>query len=291
MAKFIEPSVTYWKQDHGIEGCWKKIADAARVCYQIKEKKEGETDKEYVFRTILKGLKEDYDYQDIDWSKIHGSVLEHGTVYLKVSFDSPEYEHYKNDKYSSVILKDGEVYVITNMRVVIENGYYADLKYWCEDWVQRANINNRYTFDIITDIGVSRELNRHRSHSITEMSTRYCNFSKKKFGSELTFIRPEWLTADQKNDVFIKACFAAENAYMLMTKDMKIPAEQARQVLPLSTKTELIHTASAADWEKFLYLRLEDQSGRCHPNMHKVAELISNQLYIAIPRMLRLLRV
>lgn len=46
------------------------------------------------------------------------------------------------------------------------------------------------TFRIICDRGVTHELVRHRIASYSQESTRYCNYSKDKFGNELTFIRP-----------------------------------------------------------------------------------------------------
>jgi len=224
------------------------------------------------------------------------SVLEHGTVYLKFhnrqewvsefSLENSTYtaEHYSNNKYSKYCqINDKEMVVTTNLRVLQENGWLDDLKYLCEP--TRFH-EKRLSVKVITDIGVTREFNRHRTFSIVEQSTRYCNFSKDKFGNEITFIRPSWYQNDQQlNDEygftatedFLNYLSRCENMYMQMIFNSKYSPQQARQVLPLCTKTEVVYTAFESDWRHFFDLRLFGKTGEPHPQMKQLAELIKQE--------------
>lgn len=165
------------------------------------------------------------------------------------------------------IEKQGDyVYISTNLRCIIEHCLLDCLQYICEPTQFHAR---RYTFDVITDIGVTREMNRHRTFSVAEMSTRYCDLTKDKFGSELTFIRPAW----ESNQNFDNACDVAESMYRVLRADGWKP-EQARQVLPLGLKTEAVYTAYKEDWQHFLKLRADNVSGKAHPNI----QIIANQI-------------
>ena len=148
----------------------------------------------------------------------------------------------------------------------------------------------RTTFNITTDIGVARELAEHRTHSISEESTRYCNYSKDKFNNELTFIKPCCLN-DEKlklygdyhtvirdkspESIFIANLNNVERDYLDLIKLGWTP-QQARQILPLSTKVQTIHTAFESDWAEFISLRADACSGSVHPNMRVIANKIKN---------------
>jgi len=80
------------------------------------------------------------------------------------------------------------VYITTNARVIFENGWEDDLQYMCEPTEFHEK---RITVKFITSIGICREILRHRHMSFLNESTRYCNYSKGKFNSELTFIIPQ----------------------------------------------------------------------------------------------------
>ena len=47
--------------------------------------------------------------------------------------------------------------------------------------------------------------------------------------------------------------------------------QQAREVLPLSTATEVVYTAFEDDWRHFFDLRLRGVTGQPHPNAKQVA--------------------
>lgn len=308
--KIIHPSVEYWSQANTLDGIWEHAARCARVCYQSAHTKEDESAKDFLLRTIAKnGFKKD--------KSSHMSVLEHATVYLVVNIQNPFYPHmcykYKNSHYSKTcnfIINDTieGICITTNLRVIIENDWLDDLKFIANDI---SNHVKRYTFSFITNLGVSRELNRHRCHSISEESTRYCNYSKDKFGNGLTFIIPEWLDLEECNiDDTDKDFIHLPNQYRfdctlanLVDGDKNLTVEgewlvanvraqihylnllkkgwkpqQAREVLPLSLKTQVVHTAFEDDWKDFIALRSDGISGAPHPNIKvltdKVKELI-----------------
>lgn len=304
--KIIHPSVEYWSQANTIDGIWDHAARCARVCYQSKPVKKGESAKDFLLRTIAKnGFKKD--------KSSHMSVLEHATVYLVVNIQNPFYPHmcykYKNNHYSktcNLIINDTieGICITTNLRVIIENDWLDDLKFIANDI---SNHVKRYTFSFITNLGVSRELNRHRCHSISEESTRYCNYSKDKFGNGLTFIIPEWLDLEECNiddtdkdfihlpnqyrfdgtlanlvdddknltveGEWLAANVRAQIHYLnLLKKGWK--AQQAREVLPLSLKTQVVHTAFEDDWKDFIALRSDGISGAPHPNIKVLADKV-----------------
>ena len=125
----------------------------------------------------------------------------------------------------------------------------------------------------ICDRGVSHELVRHRLASFAQESTRYCNYAKDTFGNEITFCKPVWAPDyDEADwDRFLKALFEAENAYLGLINQGWQP-QQAREVLPLCTASEIIHTAFASDWRFFFDLRLFAKTGNPHPNMLLLAQ-------------------
>jgi hypothetical protein len=112
-------------------------------------------------------------------------------------------------------------YITTNLRVLQENGWLDDLKYLCEPTEFHEK---RLSVKVITDIGVTREFNRHRTFSIVEQSTRYCNFSKDKFGNELTFIIPEYWkeyyrVALNQNDEY--SCKNSGNGILMLNQNQE----------------------------------------------------------------------
>ena len=210
----------------------------------------------------------------------HGAMLEHGTVYL----DCPEniFQKYNSNKFSKgVIINTGKTrgkdiyeypiykyYVTTNLRVLVENDWLDDLKYVCEPTEYHAK---RVMVRFICDRGVSHEIVRHRVMSFAQESTRYCNYSKDKFGQELTFIKPAW-EFPSSNIVNTRERFEAmleeaEANYMeLITLGFK--PQEARAVLPNALKTEIVVTGFIDDWKHFFKLRCDNAA---HPDIRKLA--------------------
>ena len=142
------------------------------------------------------------------------------------------------------------------VRMLIERGH--------ESPIEHFSISVR----IIRDRGVSHEWVRHRVASYSQESTRYCNYSNAKFGSELTFIKPYF--AEPGSPLFTeweKAMENAENSYFAMLKEGAKP-EDARSVLPNSLKTEFICTMNLREWRHFFALRCAPAA---HPAMREIA--------------------
>lgn len=126
------------------------------------------------------------------------------------------------------------------------------------------------TVKFIVDRGVSHELVRHRLFSFAQESTRYCNYSKDKFGKEITVIRPIWLKDDLARDLWETACENAQESYFKLL-DQGWSPQQARTVLPNSLKTEVVVTGNMREWRHFFRLRAAGETGAPHPQMEEVA--------------------
>lgn len=310
--KLINSSIKQWHCGYTLPEIWSHIARCTRVCYQSEPRDNGESNEEFVKRVILRN----HSFEEIAESrelqlKLHLSCLEHGTVYLDIpnSIQTLEFlKIFKNNRYSKICqhgnLKKNNIAITTNMRVIVENNLIPCITYYLCAPTKYHSL--RTTFNIITDIGIARELARHRTHSISEESTRYCNYSKDKFDNQLTFIIPEWanmctpgccnviiddvydnsvynpiiedsqpLYNDEITKDFLLGLCKAEDTYFSLISNGYTP-QQARQVLPLSTKVQTIHTAFNSDWDEFVKLRADGCSGSVHPNMKVIANKIKS---------------
>ena len=197
--------------------------------------------------------------------------------------------------------RKGFTWVTTNYRVLEENCWLDDLQYICEPTEFHIP---RITLKFTTNIGVTREGNRHRVNSIAEESTRYCNYTKDKFGNNVSFCKPVWIDEISNNfeeklidfadaitnryallftddctdiDIYQLALGFAEYFYTILLKK-GWTAQQAREVLPLATKSEVVYTAFPHQWKHFFDLRLFGTTGKPHPNMQEVAKLAQEVL-------------
>ncbi len=275
--KLIKPYFEIWEQPAGLEGVYKQIERVGRVCYKSEDKITEGSAKPFVDRMIKSG---------------HGAMLEHGTVYLKfetVKSAIHPLDKYYHNKYSKVCTEEGLtkqtkiVFVTTNLRVLIENDWKDDLQYLCEPTEYHER---RVTVHFVCDRGVSHEFVRHRVMSFAQESTRYCNYSKDKFGNELTFIQPCWLDDERlklygpyhtiirdksPESIFIANLNNAERDYLdLISLGWK--PQEARAVLPNSLKTELVVTGFTSDWNHFFDLRARGTTGAPHPQAKELAE-------------------
>jgi len=285
--KLIKPSFQILEQKPGLEGIYEMIETAGRCCYKS-TRPEGRTAKGFVDMLI---------------KNKHYAMLEHGTVYLDICLPHrmplKEYgyfinhvDDYRRNPYSRVFNfendKEQHYYITSNLRVLLEHNWLDDLKYLCEPIEYHEN---RVTVHFITSIGIGRELLRHRVFSFANESTRYCNYSsEKKFGGEITFIQPSWLgkysskkldetghRKDGTSDMFIAEELAdefkeVETRYMAMIIAGCSPQE-AREVLPLATKSELIMTGFVSDWDHLFSLRSSiAATGQPHPDMRALID-------------------
>ena len=281
--KFIEPKVEVLEQGPGLEGMYKQIEQAGRNCYQSSHLIKDGSAKPFVDRMIESG---------------HHAMLEHGTVYLLIPrLDSENLimgnwviSNYGENPYSILRLnKNNDYCITTNYRVLVEHGWLDDLKYLCEP---TEDHERRVTARFTTQIAITREFNRHRVNSIAEESTRYCNYSKEKYGNEIAINVPTWIDIPNELPTFedlvrgiefgdhhkewgaldwwLMANLFCEKAYLELT-ELGWPAQQARTILPLDTNTTLVHTAFVSDWDHFFDLRSRGTTGKPHPDAQFLA--------------------
>lgn len=118
------------------------------------------------------------------------------------------------------------------------------------------------------DRAIANELVRHRIASFAQESTRYCNYSKEKFGGELSFVKPSYISdGTREYYAWETVCVDAEAAYLCMVSDLKLRPEQARCVLPLCLKTEIVVTANYREWRNIFKLRTPVAA---HPQMREL---------------------
>lgn len=311
----IKPSFEIIEQESGFEGVLKQIEKVGRTCYKSEDKiKEGSAKK----------------FVDMLTTNCHGAMLEHGTVYLTFPGESepndigmcnysPCYKgDYTRNKYSKVnyeyweqepnevqsafcnSISRSKMHVTTNYRVLVENGWLEDLKYQCEPTEYHAK---RITVKFVCDRGVSHEFVRHRVFSFAQESTRYCNYSKNKFGNNITYIIPNWCNYLEEGEAYFHDGICFRSGYPKNTRSWTKPTEeeitngwkeerlflesldwserlylklieqgwkpqQARDVLPNSLKTELVMTGFIEDWKHFFELRCDTAA---HPQARELA--------------------
>lgn len=299
--QLVKPSFEIIEQKPGIDGLFRHMELCARTCYKSEDKITEESARKFINNVIV--------------ARGHTAMVEHGTVYLHVHteytkemFDNhiPDplggiVAKYTTNKYSDVnqtsnntkdtVIWDWnkpiiiDYYITTNYRVLLQNDWLDDLKYQCEPTEHHVK---RVTVKFVCDRGVSHEYVRHRVFSFAQESTRYCNYSKDKFGKECTFIIPAWFDKYMNEDYsdyhtldwqagldsscaetnWLYAMLFAEKSYFSSLENGMI-AQQARAVLPNSLKTELIMTGTTKQWEGFFELR---DANSAHPQARELAK-------------------
>jgi thymidylate synthase (FAD) len=140
--------------------------------------------------------------------------------------------------------------------------------------------HEKITVKIVCDRGVSHEIVRHRIASYSQESTRYCNYSKEKFGKELTFIRPFFWKDDlDKFAIWENTMQVIENNYNQLIS-LRAKPEEARSILPNSLKTEIIVTMNLREWRHFFLLRT---TIKAHPQMREVSVPMLKKFRDSIP--------
>lgn len=292
--KLIKPSFEILPQSEGLGGIYKQIEYAGRTCYKSHDKITEDSAKGFVDRMINSGHGAMLE---------HGTVylkVPNGKMYRDGAFRNFN-EVFTDNLYYRICSNEGIVYITTNYRYIIENNLKHWLDYLCEPTEYHEK---RVTVKFITDQGILREFTRHRVFSFAVESTRYCNYSKNKFDNEVTYILPSWVdkttlppkvsfhcsdnwgtlmcehyydfTEEGKKDWdvsdadtgnFLFALDSCEQIYLSLIKQGWQP-QQARNVLPLATKCEMIMTGFASDWKHFFYLRTPVNA---HPQARELA--------------------
>lgn len=137
-----------------------------------------------------------------------------------------------------------------------------------------------FTVKFITDRAIANEIVRHRIASFSQESTRYCNYSKRGFGREITVIEPStWTEKLEEGELWFKCMKYAEEMYIQMLRS-GATAQDARSILPNCLKTELVVTTNLREWRHILRLRT---SRAAHPDMRKIMIPLHTELKERVP--------
>ena len=141
--------------------------------------------------------------------------------------------------------------------------------------------HSQLSVKFIVNRAIANEIVRHRLFSFAQASTRYINYSKDKFGNEIKVIEPEELLPSNSSvyQFWYNSCKNAEDAYMALLYD-NVKPEIARDVLPLSTATEIVVTGNIREWRHFFSLRCDTKA---HPQLVSISRKLLNDLKSKIP--------
>ena len=301
--KLIKQSFEFINQtDFSLVGIKKHIERCARVSYKSENKI---TDTSYEkFVNMLE-------------SRGHDRPLEFGTVHLKMPYyiystviDTLTYLDMFNQAWVKVTYENGNMYITTNYRYYLAiKKVYPDIdEYFTEE--DNKYYPKRYTIHMILDRGVMDEFRTHVGLSHLAESTRFVNYSKEKFGSEITFIKPCWLNVPEgkynhcimvsKNSpdvriecvgsdeigkyynigedegLFLNGLIQSELTYLHLINNKKWTPQQARSVLPLGIKSELISCGFEDSWENFFKRR---DAPDAHPMAQEIAKPMHEEFF------------
>ena len=313
--KLVDNKVEEYIQEPGIDGVYSAIASAARICYQTDVEKMKKTPQEFV--------------EDVLLANGHTRPLEFGTVYLKIPSLAPQPYNpvqsrtfYVWEKYPYTIWthhhglqSDGYWYITTNLRVIMQGGYATDKeafdncydRNWLKDvydfWCEPTEFHDkRRTFTMWMSRGCTDDNRTHISMSSICESTRFCNYSKGKFGNEMTFIKPYWIREEtiqewikqEENHYVINEyfCDIMQNANEQKLRQLEAKAldrlkddediylemasyglqpQQLKRWFPLGAKAELRLCGFDDAWQNFFWRRCDDHAD---PECQKVANQI-----------------
>lgn len=332
--KIIKPKYEIIEQNYGndlLTNMFKHIEICGRTCYKSEDKITEDSYKKFV-----KMLEESNHGAMLEHGTVYltipiGTPVDDPQYMWKVDIAN----FFKNNRFSKVNERtinetvDVEIkgygmktqasahfyYITTNWRVIYENREKFLVKYLNNNyhfekeslkdsvlqWITPPSEDHeeRYTVRFTYNLAVARDFNRHRVQSVGEESTRYCNYSKDKFGNELNIIEPIWFSDLAKERInsdnqwsFKKMCkliaedkennfdctdiwrfvnLACEFGYLYNTENFKWTPQQASLMLPLDTKTTSVHTAFVSDWCHFFNLRALGTTGAPRPSAKEVA--------------------
>lgn len=278
--KLIKQSFEILEQkDFSLIGIKKFIERCGRVCYKSEDRITDDSYEKFVNMLVKRD---------------HARPLEFGTVHLKIS-SGMLFEKFLQDLvdyklYNPAWIKYKELpeytYITTNYRHYLQ--IIKKCPYIAEYFTEQDNCYypSRYTVHMVLSRGIMDEFRTHVGLSHLAESTRYCNYSKDKFDNQITFIQPSWIILDKEiapinelcllsgqydrenpNLRYLASLVDANYAYVLLLNKGWTP-QQARDVLPLSVKSELISCGFEDAWENFFYRRCANDA---HPMAREIA--------------------
>lgn len=305
--KIVKPKVEEIKDFEGVDNFYHAVARAARICYASDKT---DNDKELCERLIKSG---------------HYSPFEHAIIYLW----NNEVMKYTGEKYMWLqyiyrgclshkyivhrCYKNGinDTQLAINGRIIVElaeeyHQHNPDTFTIAiiDGFLEQAKQAVKYiplpeiplpepvfkSFIVDTSIGCTREMNRHHNNFyICEQSTRYCNFSKDKFGNEVAFNKPYWwddnpphnyinLSQEEyEQELWKQSMQQAEDMYIKALNN-NMPTDIARGILPLDTHTRAIYTATIEEWNHIIDLRLKGTTGKPHGDIMIIVGKINELL-------------
>jgi thymidylate synthase (FAD) len=297
--RLVKNSVQRYIQKPGIDGMYEMIRDNAAVCYQTDVEKMKLSPKDFVHQVLL--------------ANAHTRPLEFGTVYLKLPSaykdmfcdGQPSDTFLTYSKFRYVADWDNPEnscwYVTTNFRCIMQGGWETDEdafehnynsnylsimeKYWCEPTEFHYN---RYCYGMIASRGVTDDLRTHITLSSLCESTRFCNYFKGKFGNELTFIQPYWVS-DENTEKYLNGTLEDgidkstldelknEEASYLRLAELGLQPQQLKRVFPLGGKAELRLCGFLDSWENFFWRRCDSHAD---PEAIIIANMIKDDMLV-----------
>lgn len=207
------------------------------------------------------------EFKDRDGAKIGDRYYSRDAIDILRTIETAGRTCYKSEKNSSLDE------CLSLIRRWIKAGHHSVLEH------------NAITVRIVTDRGVSHEIVRHRIASYSQESTRYCNYSRDKFGNEIIVILPVWFYElgipenHPEYKIWYEVMKQAEMAYMNYLRYHDRP-DEARAILPNSLKTEIVMTCNIREWRHFFTLRC---SPKAHPQMRHLAYMMLKDFNEKIP--------
>ena len=178
------------------------------------------------------------------------------------------------DYYDCAVMFDSKITMFpaeeyTGVRIIDNFNELSEHEYRMHAW---------YSVLFTCDRGVTHEMVRHRDASFAQESTRYCNYNKGKYGSEITVIKPcFWNEDSEQYQMWLETCKHLEHMYMRLIRTGATP-QQARSILPSSTKAEIVITAQVYEWEHIFDLRVHGMTGTPHPQIKEVMTPAYNEM-------------
>ena len=284
--KLIKQSFEILEQkDFSLIGIKKFIERCGRVCYKSEDRITDDSYEKFVNMLVKRD---------------HARPLEFGTVHLKISsgmlFDKFLQDLVDYELYNPTWIKYKKLpeytYITTNYRHYLQ--IIKKCPYVAEYFTEQDNCYypSRYTVHMVLSRGVMDEFRTHVGLSHLAESTRYCNYSKDKFDNQITFIQPSWIILDKEiapinelcllsgqydrenpNLRYLASLVEANYTYILLLNKGWTP-QQAREVLPLSIKSELISCGFEDAWSNFFYRRCAKDA---HPMAREIATKVKDK--------------